>query len=593
LSVKTESLAPTLLGTALAYARRGWPVFPIKPSGKEPLTEHGFKDATTDQVVIRGWWKTWPSANIGIPTGLPETFDVADFDDAVGLPDYQRLCREQPGLPRVLTGGGGRHLLYATAGRSNSAGKPFHWRGVGGYIVAPGSMHASGRRYEWIVRPNGQLPSGPTPAPVNTAVSARSKLAELLTNPPKGRDSGRNDWLAKVAGHYAKMTPHRDGFEAMVDVAHGLVVALPDDEVAKLKESIWSTEQKQNDFEKRVEFELETQRVREEARRRLRSGGWSEPVRFDMTLAEKPEPEHLGVGGFLLADRLIWLFGEPETGKSLLAYEAGVRELRAGRSVVLFDAEAGESDIGSKLRALGARATELARVAIFDVSGVDFLSNPAWPLARCKEVGARLAVFDSAAPLLAGAGLNENQPAEVGPFIAAVWLPMARAGVCTVVIDHVTKGDPHSRYPIAAGSKLQRADLAYRASAPEPFARGQSGRLRLKCTKDRSGWIGPGTQFDVNVTAEEEGRLGLDATRMTSKEAAQVAERSETGIHGKSSALLLAALRDGPKTVEELQTALGLERTSVSRLLNEAKRAESVTDESPRRGNVKTWQLAP
>ena len=50
---------PTLR-QALAYARRGWPVFPCQPGQKIPATRHGYRDATTD-----------PSSRS--PTGSPAT----------------------------------------------------------------------------------------------------------------------------------------------------------------------------------------------------------------------------------------------------------------------------------------------------------------------------------------------------------------------------------------------------------------------------------------------------------------------------------------------------------------------------------------
>ena len=44
-----------LASAALAYARRGRQVFPLKPRDKTPLTPHGFKDASTDPDTIDSW----------------------------------------------------------------------------------------------------------------------------------------------------------------------------------------------------------------------------------------------------------------------------------------------------------------------------------------------------------------------------------------------------------------------------------------------------------------------------------------------------------------------------------------------------------
>src|SRR5260370_34058436 len=69
-----------LLDAALAYASRGWPVFPCKPDSKRPLTEHGVKDATTDPDIIRGWWTQWPNALIGFACGHASGVFVLDLD---------------------------------------------------------------------------------------------------------------------------------------------------------------------------------------------------------------------------------------------------------------------------------------------------------------------------------------------------------------------------------------------------------------------------------------------------------------------------------------------------------------------------------
>jgi hypothetical protein len=69
-----------ILEAALSYAEEGIPVFPCNPYNKRPLTEHGFKGATTDPERIRPWWREHPQAMIGIPTGSASGVFVIDLD---------------------------------------------------------------------------------------------------------------------------------------------------------------------------------------------------------------------------------------------------------------------------------------------------------------------------------------------------------------------------------------------------------------------------------------------------------------------------------------------------------------------------------
>lgn len=162
--------APTL-EAALAYARRGWPVLPLHTvrdgrcfcgrsactsPGKHPRTEHGAKDATTDETIIRQWWTRWPDANIGIATGGGSGLVVVDVDPRNGGDDsLDALERQHGALPQTveaLTGGGGRHILFAHPGKRIKNGPiapGVDLKADGGYIVAPPSLHASGRAYTW------------------------------------------------------------------------------------------------------------------------------------------------------------------------------------------------------------------------------------------------------------------------------------------------------------------------------------------------------------------------------------------------------------------------------------------------------------
>jgi Bifunctional DNA primase/polymerase, N-terminal len=67
------------LRQALAYASRGWPVFPCMHGRKIPLTRHGFRDATTDEQRITAWFGGHPDWNLAIATGAPGP-DVLDVD---------------------------------------------------------------------------------------------------------------------------------------------------------------------------------------------------------------------------------------------------------------------------------------------------------------------------------------------------------------------------------------------------------------------------------------------------------------------------------------------------------------------------------
>ena len=176
-----------MLEAALWYAQGGWHVFPLIPGDKRPITPNGFKDATTDAEPIRRRWSATPDANIGIACGASGLL-VLDFD--VAKPDYAgadllaelRGGDAYPPTATAQTGGGGYHLVYrqpdgAPLGNSRGAlPAGVDVRGDGGYIVAPPSLHKSGRRYQWIAWPHGVKAQ---PLPEFVAVLLRDSCERL------------------------------------------------------------------------------------------------------------------------------------------------------------------------------------------------------------------------------------------------------------------------------------------------------------------------------------------------------------------------------------------------------------------------------
>lgn len=171
----------TMRDAALMYAAAGLDVFPCAPGGKQPLTEHGYRDATTGARRIRGWWAWQPEANIGIATG--HGLDVLDVDVHAGGDGYavlERLHRTgmvRGALAAVRTPSGGTHLYFPSdADRPQqtwSRGTAHvDFRGTGGYVLAPPSMVIDrGRR------------AGYTILTLNTAPRAvdGDRIRELLT----------------------------------------------------------------------------------------------------------------------------------------------------------------------------------------------------------------------------------------------------------------------------------------------------------------------------------------------------------------------------------------------------------------------------
>jgi hypothetical protein len=159
---------PKLAAAALIYTRDyGWPVFPLRPGSKIPLTRNGFKDATTDLDQVTTWWKNTPHANIGLPTG--HAFDVIDVDAPAGWPSYWTM-RDNHVIPDVhavvFTAGAGLHLYIEPTGGGNLAGTlpGIDIRGIGGYVVAPPSQDPRGR-YLFRHKPSQVITTRKAPTP--------------------------------------------------------------------------------------------------------------------------------------------------------------------------------------------------------------------------------------------------------------------------------------------------------------------------------------------------------------------------------------------------------------------------------------------
>lgn len=151
------------LAAALAWAARGFRVFPLQVDSKDPLDMPWTEAATTDEAVIRAWWTdpvlgTERENNIGFLTTGWVVLDVdlkKDGPAAMGRLgiDFDTLA--------TRTVSGGYHLVYDVGGREfgqSPIAPGIDVRARNGYVVAPGST-VGGRPYEVL----HDLPVAPFP----------------------------------------------------------------------------------------------------------------------------------------------------------------------------------------------------------------------------------------------------------------------------------------------------------------------------------------------------------------------------------------------------------------------------------------------
>ncbi len=209
-------MSQSMVEAALAYRSRGWSVVPVRPADKRPAVPwQAYQEQRAHEDEIRGWFKRWPDANLAIVTGRLSGLVVLDVDPGHGGDgSLERLISEHGSLPvtvQACTGGGGRHLYFRHPGGvvHNQVGLApgIDLRGDGGLVVAPPSLHRSGRRYRWV---RGCSPAAAEPAPLPPWLLAVARKGagrghsrehwRRLTRQGVG-EGERNATVASLAGH--------------------------------------------------------------------------------------------------------------------------------------------------------------------------------------------------------------------------------------------------------------------------------------------------------------------------------------------------------------------------------------------------------
>lgn len=234
-----------------------------------------------------------------------------------------------------------------------------------------------------------------------------------------------------------------------------------------------------------------------------RPSSWTPRNLADMEDKPPVQPTLGGLGMVYPGKRHVFS-GPQESAKTLAAYVVGLSVVRSGGLVLLIDFEMGPWDTKTRLRELGATDDELGRFLYVE---------PDTPLST-GSVGELVGLEPSLVLVdaLAGAfqleALDDNSRKDVEKWAGAWIAPFWRAGVATLVIDHVVKNtELRGAYAIGSERKVGGVDVHLGFSVVRPIKRGETGTYKVSTHKDRGGMLKRGHLIDFKLSSDPDTHL--------------------------------------------------------------------------------------
>lgn len=578
---------------ALALARAGYPVFPVRDwrgDGKLTPVTNWPKEATTKHERVASWWEKWPDACVGLATGDSSGVAVLDLDvkngkDGVaqlaglGFPDLQALSPVC-----IRTPSGGLHLYFKNDPRlrttASAIAPGIDVRANGGFVYAPGSLR-DGKRYvvEWAEL-GANLPDFP-PALISRPASTSSRpVRPLLDITPSEMDSilaelsldiidDRECWYRLGAALHHQFSGSDEGFDKWMQVSSR--------GEKYLKNSNLRAERARYDGFGRGSGDLVTMATvldwapaAAQARERRLREQWIEANFEDVAFPDEdvqPSSNRLRflspsdcagapdrgyvVKTLLAPGDIACIYGAPGAGKSLISPHIGyavaqgrrVFDMRTNAGTVFYVAAEDPQGMRGRVTALKRNYGDAPDFLL--VEGVsDLLEDGSRDLKALRDqVAARrpaLIFVDTLA--MAFPGLDENGAEGMGKVVA-VARGLTRHGAAVVLIHHDTKaGTPTPRGHSLLNGAL---DIALQLSP-----RDEGGVIRGKLSKNRNGTCDRDIAFKIETE-----QLGMDAdgdliTVALVGEVLGAAAKRKVRMPN-SEAAALAILRDLPQPAPE------------------------------------------
>ena len=214
--------------------------------GKHPRLNDWPSEATVERSVIDILWTRWPNANLGVRLGPTSRIADVEYDTAKGEAIAERLLgdihtptyRSQRSVHRLFDFPGEIAIPKAVVS-AGSLEMRFGIEDRGSQSVFPPSLHASGKRYEWLDELSPRdVECQPFPDSLVELMASANGNGEMIFNMeadydlrthPGASQGQRNRTLCIATGRYlAEYWPATDIFELAgplaIAVAHHCLV---------------------------------------------------------------------------------------------------------------------------------------------------------------------------------------------------------------------------------------------------------------------------------------------------------------------------------------------------------------------------------
>ena len=217
-------------------------------------------------------------------------------------------------------------------------------------------------------------------------------------------------------------------------------------------------------------------------------------------LGERPQTRPtLGGIGLAYPGKRHAFTGPQESAKTLAAYAAILGVAHERGAVAPIALQMGENHARDRLRDMGATDDDLGHVHYVEPD-TEPTTNA---IAHLVELHPDLVVIDAAAGAYSLTGLDDNKRADVELW-TGVWVkPFWRAGIATIVIDHVVKNaDGRGKYAIGSERKVGGIDVHLGFEAVLELNRGGRGLYRIVTHKDRPGYLPRPRAAELDVRSD-------------------------------------------------------------------------------------------